>query len=228
MDILDKITSPRLRKMVVLCRDEVPGFTIKFKNRSLWMKFLGLFAMLFNNRFMSSFTTTTGRTVYIATEELFLAHQDSYAQTLAHELEHLIERQKEGTFYNALRYLFPQILVVFALLAVLAIWNLWFLLALVFLLALLPLPAPGRRDIELRGYTMSMATRYWLTGSIRDRDFERIASQFTSSAYYFMWPWHDDIVHRLKLRAQNIRTGVALQDPTYRKVHAIFTAKDPE
>ncbi len=221
MDI-SKVTDPRLRGMIKLCEAEVPGFAIRFKNKSLWMRFLGIFAQLFNREFMTRYTTTTGRSVYFPTEELFLAHQGIYAETLAHELMHMVERKQEGLVWNFLRYAFPQILAVLALFALGAIWNLWFLLALLFLLALVPLPAPGRMNIELNGYTMSMAVAFWIRGTISDQYFEFYTKQFTSSAYYFMWPFSKDIMHRLKMRAQDIRTDAVLRDPLFRKVHDVF------
>ena len=220
--MLDELTDPRLRGVAKICMTEIPGFRIRFKDKSKWMKLLNIFARLFNKDFMSRYTTTTGRTVYFPTKEKLLSRQGTYAQVLAHELVHLVEREKEGMVQNFLRYAFPQVLAVFALLAIGAIWNSWFLLALLFLLALAPLPAPGRRDIELRGYSMSMAVAFWTTGHITDRDFEFYARQFTSSAYYFMWPFKKGIMHRLKMKAQDIRTGSILRDPLFRKIHDAF------
>ncbi len=224
MDVLDKVTHAPLREMIKLCRQEVPGFELRFKNESAWMKFLNFFAQLFNPAFMTRYTTTTGSTVYFPTEAAFLETQAASAEILAHELVHMVERKKEGLVLNFLRYAFPQILAVLALVSIAAIWSLWFLLALVFLLVLVPLPAPGRRDIELNGYTMTMAVDYWTTGAISDSTFEFIARQFTGSAYYFMWPWHADIMHRIKMRAQAIRTNEVLRDPLYAQVRDAFRA----
>lgn len=221
---MSKITNPQLRGMIELCRREVPGFTIEFKNRSRWMKFLNLFVQLFNKNFMSRYTTTLGKTVYVVSEKDLLAHQDTYAEILAHELCHMVERQQEGGVWNTLRYAFPQILAAFSLLALLSAWSLWFLLALLFLLALAPIPAPGRRDIELDGYTMSMSVHFWRAGDISDELFEHTAKQFTSSAYYYMWPWRDSVVHELKMRAQLIRTGEILRRPLFSKVRAVFVS----
>lgn len=222
MDILESVTDPRLRGMIELCRAEVPGFEIRFKTQSPWMKFLNVFAQLFNKKFMTEYTTTTGSTVYFPSKNKLLNDQGGYADVLAHELVHMVERKNEGLVWNFLRYAFPQILAVLALFAVGAIWNPWFLLALVFLLALAPLPAPGRRDIEFRGYTMSMAVFQWRYGLLTDTLFEETADQFTGSMYWFMWPFRADILHRLKLRGQDIRTGAVLQDSLFRRVHDIY------
>lgn len=224
MDILNEVTSPRLRGMIELCRSEVPDFKIEFKTESGWMKFLNFFAQIFNKKFMTDYTTTSLSTVYFPSKEKFLAHQEMYADVLAHELVHMVERKREGTVWNFVRYAFPQILAVLAVLSLAAIWSLWFLLALVFLLALAPLPAPGRRDIEFNGYTMSMAVFQWRHGMLTDAMFEHTAAQFTGSAYYFMWPFKADIMYRLKLKAQDVRTGMILQDPLFRRVHGVYYA----
>lgn len=224
MNILDKVTDHRLRGMIKLCRQEVPGFEIKFKNQSVWMKFLNFFAQVFSPNFMTTYTTTTGSTVYLPNEELLFAEQRMCAEILAHELVHMVERRQQGAILNGLRYLFPQILASLALFSVLATWNLWFLLCLIFLLTLAPLPAPGRREIELRGYTMTMAIEYWETGGISDEMFEHVAKQFVGPAYYFMWPWRENTMHRIKMRAQAIRTNEVLKDPLFARVRAIFVS----
>lgn len=219
---IEKVTDARLRGMIKLCKAEIPDFEIRFKNESMWMKLLNVFAQIFNKDFMTKYTTTTGSTVYFPSEEALLRGQAMYAETLAHELVHMVERKKEGAVPNFLRYAFPQILAALAVFALFAFWSPWFLLALVFLLALAPLPAPGRREIELNGYTMSLAVLFWVRGTIPDEAFEFYGKQFTTSAYYFMWPFEKDMMHRIKMRAQTIRTGAILKDPLYRKVHDVF------
>lgn len=222
MDTLTEITNARLRGMIDLCHAEVPGFEIRFKDQSPWMKFLNVFAQIFNKDFMTRYTTTTDTVVYFPTKAELLMHQEMYAGVLAHELVHMKERLATGAAPYFLRYAFPQILAALAVLSIFAIWNLWFLLFLVFLLALAPLPAPGRRDIELNGYTMSLAIGYWRTKAITEADIEWYAKQFSGAAYYFMWPWHGDIVHRLKLRALKIRVSEVLTDPVFQKVYAVM------
>lgn len=222
MDVLNEVTSPRLRALIELCQKEVPGFQIKYKDSSWWMRFLNVFARLFNKEFMTRYTTTTNSTVYVPTRDAFLADQEAYTDVLAHELVHMVERKKEGLVPNFLRYSFPQILAALALLSVFAIWEPWFLLSLLALLALVPLPAPGRKEIELNGYTMSMAVFWWRYGVLNDADFERWAKEFSGPRYYFMWPFHKSMLNVLKLRAQRIRTGEVLQDPLFKSVHTIY------
>lgn len=222
MDTLLEVTNPHLRGMIDLCHAEVPGFEIRFKDASPWMKFLNFFAQIFNKDFMTKYTTTTNTVVYFPTKAELLAHQEMYAGVLAHELVHMKERLATGAAPYFLRYAFPQILAALAIFSLLAIWNLWFLLFLGFLLALAPLPAPGRRDIELNGYTMSLAIGYWRTKAITEADIEWYAKQFSGAAYYFMWSWHARIVQTLKLRAIKIRTDDVLRDPVFRKVYDVM------
>lgn len=223
--MIDGVTSPRLRGVLALGESEVPGFAVKFKNESSWMKFLAIFANLFNKSFMTTYTTTSDVTVYFPSREYLLADQEGNAQVLAHEIVHMRERRQDGLAWNFLRYSFPQLFAVLAIASIGAIWNLWFLLALVFLLALAPLPAPGRRDIELNGYTMSMAIAFWTSGTLSDELYNNVADQFTTSLYWFMWPWRKDMLFRLKMRGQSIRTGDILKDPLFRKVYDIYMSR---
>ena len=131
------------------------------------------------------------------------------------------EQAQTGTVLYFLKYSSPQIFALLALFALGAIWSPWFLLSLVFLLALAPWPAPGRANIELNGYTMSMAVDFWFEGSIGADEVEWIAKQFTSAPYYFMWPFRPSIISELKLRAMAVRVHKVLMDPLFRDVFNI-------
>jgi len=218
---LDQITNPELRAVIDLCHAEVPNFEIRFKDASRWMKFLNFFAQIFNKDFMTRYITTTGPHVYFPSKEYLVAGQDGLVGVLAHELVHMKDRARMGDTRYFLQYAFPQILAVLAVFSIFAIWSPWFLLFLGFLLALAPLPAPGRRDIELDGYTMSMSVSYWQTKNITDAEIEWYAKQFSGAAYYFMWPLHGRIVNIFQVRALSIRTGEVLQNPTFKKVYDI-------
>src|SRR5690606_3772231 len=84
------------------------------------------------------------------------------------------------------------ILTVFAFLTPLAWWF------LVFLVFALPIPSPGRKNIELRGYQMSIYASYLHMKDIGvdnkvivENLYKQVKSSnkfFTGSAYYFMWP----------------------------------------
>lgn len=222
MDILDEITHTEMKALIQLARREVPGFEIRFKTDSPYMKFLNVFAQLFNPTFMTRYTTAVGPKVYFPSKEELIQNAEVFVGVLAHEIVHMKESRERGMVPYFLSYAFPQILAALALLSFLAFWNIWFLLCLGFLLFLVPLPSPGRRDIELNGYEMSMSVNYWRTGVIAESEIDWYATQFSGPAYYFMWPWHAAIVNELKMRAIRVRTGENLQKPIFRSIHDLI------
>jgi len=219
------ITDPKLKKLVDLCKEVIPSFKLTYKTDSKFMKVLGTLSKLFNPEFMTVYTTTVGSTVYLPSKEVLLADQRVYFGVLAHELVHMREQRQTGSVLYMLKYFAPQILGVLALLAIFAVTSVWFLLALFFLIALAPLPSPGRANIELNGYTMSMAVDFWFEGSIGADELEWIALQFTGAPYYFMWPFRGGLMKELKARAVLVRTHKVLEDSLFRDVFNIV--KDP-
>jgi hypothetical protein len=155
------------------------GMKLKLKSKSHFMRFLG-FLLFFNRAFMSRYTTVIGSTVYFPDETW--ADDQKVWQTLCHELTHWEDNKRLKLLFPIV-YLSPQI---FALLALLAFVNLWFLL---FLVLLAPLPSPGRKWAEMRGYAVSMAVLYWRYGRIGDEAIDHFVSQFTTAKYYFIWPF---------------------------------------
>ncbi len=136
-------------------------------------------------------------------------------------------------------YASPQMWAVLALSALSAIWvGPWGLLGLIPLLCLLPLPSPGRRNAELRGYLMSMAVNYWRYGNVRESTKEWIVSQFTGSGYYFMWPFGKDMLARVDVALDDLKDDAVLYDgkkvasmkwkhsETFPKVHALLKDVD--
>ena len=160
-------------------REKIPGFEIKEKSQSLWMKILSKI-LFFTPDFMDRFVTTLYPKVYVPSLLRWESNNFFSIITVAHEYVHLYDRKRLGLFFNFL-YLSPQVLVVLALLYPL---NTWFLL---FLVCLLPLPSPGRAWAEFRGYRMSMAVHHWLTGE--KYSVKHITHQFISSNYYWMFPF---------------------------------------
>lgn len=220
----EDITNPILGRLVEYAHNEVTGFDIKYKDDSKFMKVLGFLSKPFNPRFMSDFSTTVGTTMYVPKND-FLYCQNDYIEVVAHELVHMRESQQQGSVLYFLRYFFPQVLALLSFFAIGAIWSPWFLLSLLFLLFLAPMPAPGRREIELEGYTMSLAVRYWQTMQLLEPDFTGVARQFIGPAYYFMWPWAEDTLRDLKIRAIKIRSNDILADPLYREIRAIVAKR---
>lgn len=213
-------SDPLFIRILELCEAEVPGFRVAFKDCSKFMKFLNVFAQVFNKTFMTGYITVMGGCVYFPNKKELIDCQADYANVLAHELVHMKEQQKTGKLVHFFRYGSPQIFAVLSLLSVLAFINPWFLLCLTFLLCLAPIPAVGRKNIEMNGYEMSLAMTYWRTGQIGEADIEWAAQQFTSSNYYFMYPFEEAVLHELRLRAIHVRTGQVLSKHIFQKVYA--------
>ena len=160
-------------------REKIPGFEVVEKSESLWMKILSKI-LFFTPDFMGRFVTTFYPKVYVPSKLRWESNNFSSIITLTHEYVHLFDRKRLKLLFNFL-YLFPQILAVFALLYPINPW------CLLFLLCLLPIPSLGRAWAEFRGYRMSMATYYWLSGERYNAQF--MTHQFTSSGYYWMFPF---------------------------------------
>ena len=175
------------------------GVEIKFKDESRFMKALG-YLLFFNPKFMTRFVTVIGKTVYFPSQQRVDQDPDSAAQVLCHELVHLADANRVGALNFSLSYLFPQCLALLALSAIFV--GPW---ALLFLAFLAPLPAPFRTFWELRGYAMTDAVVHRKLGRFTFKHW--MADQFTSSAYFFMWPFLTDIKERIEENRKLIRDG---------------------
>lgn len=222
-DLLAQITNPRLRGLIALCQKEVPGFHIQFKDELWWWKlvyYVG-FVWLFNKKFLTHYITTFGAGVHFPNRTKFLLDPEAATDILAHELVHMIDKRKNGFFGHEVAYAMPQVLTIFTVFSLGAIWHTAFLGFLVFLLALIPWPAFWRKNIEMRGYTMSAAVFYWRWNVYGDDQHEKNAEQFSGSAYYFMWPWHKKAKGELIRRFEAVKDGTILQEKVFRDVYEI-------
>lgn len=166
----------------------VPGFKIRYKNESKWQWFLSrLLFFIRGNRYMTEFTTTLGNTVWFPSEKWVRENYWKAFKVLAHEYVHLLDRRRYPRLFE-LMYMFPLWIVLPAFASIAAIYSPWFLFALVFLVALLPWPAFTRANLEMRGYSMSIAINMWRYGSIKQETRDWIVEMFTGWDYYRMWP----------------------------------------
>jgi hypothetical protein len=118
-------------------------------------------------------------------------------------------------------YLGPQLLVLMSLLSVLTFLFHPFIWALMFLLFILPIPSIGRKNIEARGYGMSLKTLLWSGyASIPEDYLEHCIGNFTGPNYYFMWPFKNNISNKLK----EYTSDGCLNDenPAYKEVYNIL------
>jgi len=206
----------RLEKMVSNLAQHEPGFKISYKTDSKLMKFLDKI-LFFNPDFMTKYTTVLGKTIYFPSKESIKENTKGKLITVAHEYQHVKDSSDLSSFVFTLAYLSPQILAPFMLLFCFFYWWLGLLL---FALFLTPLPAYGRMLIEKRGYVMTLfasneiylerkldykTRKELLLGKIKT-----INKQFTSSSYYFMWPF--GIKKSLKKEIDRILNEEILKD----------------
>jgi hypothetical protein len=191
---------------------------IKYKSESWLMRFLS-FILFFSKGFMTNYATTIGKTIYLPDKSKTWNPNVTKA-LLAHEYVHVFDYDKDKLF--SIKYLFPQILVLFALLV-----TPFTLFGLLFLCFILPFPAYWRKKYEVRGYTMTLIAwnDIWkrqgksddYIAILLDRMVIRLNKHFTKSSYYWMWPF--GVEKELRKSIHTIRTGdIFTGDDTYQKV----------
>ena len=170
---------------------------IKYKNNSIFMIILS-FILFFNKDFISLYCTTIGNSVYYPTKNWVDKHDTEALLVISHEYVHIKDNIRMGKLYS-IAYLFPQILSLFSIFSVFAFINPFAWFFILFLIFLAPLPAPGRKNIEMKGYKMTLYTLYLLYSErkipldkillILYKNVEIMNVSFTGSGYYFMWPF---------------------------------------
>ena len=178
-----------------IIKRRVPDFKIKYKDEDKLMLTLSKI-LFFNKRFFTDFTTTIGKTVYFPSREKVRKNTGNYFSTLCHEYVHVLD-YVQNPFLFVIKYLFPQLLIILALLAFFAFINPLYLLFLIALAFAAPIPAPGRTWAELRGYGMSLKVKQWKgKKNIKADDY---IEQFTSANYYFMCPFSNYVKKKLQM-----------------------------
>lgn len=204
-----------------------------FKNESLLMRFIGKL-LFFNPNFMTTYVTTIGNTIYVPSREWLDAQKIGIVEIFFHEYQHIQDSKKFKALYTVM-YLFPAIL--FPILAILAIVLHSYILLLFGLVCLAPLPAPGRTYFEFRGYVMSLFVSSLLLkrmgldeASIArhlNESATRYDKQFTSFAYYVMWPF--GLTKQFKAKIQKITDGTLIDsDVTFKIVAMAINSIDDQ
>lgn len=167
-----------------------PEVKLLTKDKSFLMKLLGLI-LFFNPTFMTKYITTIGYNIYFPSEEWVKTRQISAFVTLLHELTHVSDAKKLTRPLFSFLYLTPLALVLPALLLFLLSWKVALVAAII---CLAPIPSYFRMLFEKRAYFVSMYVEYNLNAHkgfnidlVASKDSK--VSQFTGSAYYFMWPF---------------------------------------
>lgn len=185
-----------------------PNLQLKYKNQSSLMKFIGTL-LFFNKGFMTDFLTTIGDTVYAPNDTFFKLHPVSSPVVFLHELVHFYDHNRLGTFRFQLLYALPQILVLPALLLFLVSWKLALPL---FLLSLLPWPAYFRMQYEKRAYLASLYCIQQVSllmnfNANLPSQVAHFVKYFTTSSYYWMWPFQTSLTNEFNTAVQNILNG---------------------
>lgn len=212
--------------LVGLISRKVPNFEVRFKDESVVQKILGFLLTPFNPAYMTEFTTTFYPRVFFPSRKFVTDNADSAWRVLAHEYVHLCDNRDSPLGFR-IRYLLPQLLGVFAVFAFLAFWTPWAWLFLVFTIFLAPWPSSGRSEIELRGYTMSMAVDFWTYGEAPSAaQQEWVVGEFTGWAYYRMGIGD---IRRIVAAVDSVVTGSILSGKAsgpYSDVYRMLTALD--
>lgn len=208
------------QRLVHEMKEDIPGFEVRYKDKTWHQKLVGYILYPFNKEYMVRYTSTFYPCVYFPTEGFVEADYENAFRTLSHEWVHLWDNKRSRFWFPTL-YIMPQLLALLSIGAIGAIWSLWFLFFLVFLAALAPWTAPWRRNSEIRGYTMTMAVRYWLQGKIAESTKENIVGIFTGWGYYRMDGNADRVRKKLDERIELIESGKVLEEEhgPYYKVH---------
>lgn len=181
------------QELVNAAKGYFPKLKIKYKDQSWVMRLISKL-LIFNNGFMTQYTTTVGDTIYFPSEKFIRCHPVSSSVVLLHELVHLHDQKRIGRIPFTLSYLFPQILVPICLLLFsLITWKVMLPLTLI---CMLPVPAPFRTYWERRAYLSSFYTLQILGNRMKFNPHLRTQENiflryFHGSSYYYMWPFHD-------------------------------------
>lgn len=202
-----------------------PSLQIKYKNKSLLMKFLGIL-LFFNKGFMTNYTTTIGSTIYLPNSNFVKLRPVSGAVVFMHELTHLYDQKRIGYFFFMFSYLWPQILVLPAFFLFLISWK----IALpVILLLCAPLPAYFRMKYEKRAYLSSLYAIQKLGVKLDFKPHLETQSKyfiqyFSDNNYYYMWPFGNSVSKHFVQAIKQIQRGERpFQDPVFDMLDDLIT-----
>ena len=205
-----------------------PDTVIAFKDQSVLMQWLGKLMSILAPSFMTSYTTTLGRTIYFPSQSYIDTHPLSSMAVLLHELTHRYDMSKWHTWWFSFLYIIPQVLSLFC---IPLFWFHWYIALPVLLFFLLPLPAYFRMQFEYRGYVVQLYAKYVLNQKYGynidlDTQLDLIVQQFTGSAYYFAWPF-GNLRTRLNADFAKIKDGQKpFDDPMFNIADDIMAQLD--
>lgn len=98
-----------LKEFEATIAQNTPGFSVRFKDESSFLKLLGFLAYPFNPKFMTHYATTLGKTVWFPSRTYYEGQPAMNFGILAHELVHISDEDRQG-FRMPLGVIFPQAL----------------------------------------------------------------------------------------------------------------------
>jgi len=170
-------------KALVVANKHFPKLKIKYKDKSFFMKLLS-YILFFNKKFLTSYVTTIGNTIYYPSKEYINENEKRSIIILCHELMHL----KQYFFGFSFTYLMPQSLALFVLFGFINPY--WFIC----LLFLLPIPSYTRFMYELEAYSITMYVQNKLG---LNTNINNIIEKFIGPDYYYMLPFKEEVEKQL-------------------------------
>jgi hypothetical protein len=155
---------------------EFPGFTIEEKQDSAYMKFLDVLLRIITlnmmRNFMTYYFTIVDETLYVPAEKWEKLSIASRIGLLRHERVHMRQRRRYGKLWYKLLFLLLPAPTIFAYYRMKFEWEAYM--------------ESVRAMAELRGDEVAYSTE--------NRDW--VIKQFTSPAYFWMWPWKKSLRRR--------------------------------
>jgi len=177
-----------INNLIISAKEHFPDLKIKYKDSSNFMKLLG-YILFFNKRFMTSYTTTIGSTIYFPSEKFIKSRPNSAITIFLHELVHIYDAKRFNKILYSLLYLFPITLLLVSIPLFFFSWEIALVLTI---LSLCPLPAYFRMYFERRAYMVSLYAIQKLSEKMKfvpylDKAKNSFVSEFKGPSYYFMW-----------------------------------------
>lgn len=185
-----KISKERVEETLAYAKEQVPDLEIIYKDEpypTLWIKFVFMWASLigfFSKDFKTKWETQISNA--LAPKYIIFPSRKTHSDlqdygtysVFRHELVHLIDARKWGFWFNLTYVLLP-----------------------------LPILLAGRAHWEYRAFVQNLVVWYETFGRLPESRLTWIASHYSGSLYFYMWPWKKDVMRRWEATRQKILSG---------------------
>lgn len=221
--------------MLRLCVDS--GVSVMYKSESTWQVILSYLAFFtwritpkgsvarhpmihprIERAYLATFSSVTPTgSIYLASVYENMNLMQSAHVTLGHELVHVAQARRWGSFIFAFLYAFPQNLGLLALLGV------FYTPLFLFIALLLPFPAPFRMKFEAEAYAVNVYVRTVLEWGDTMDAYNRYVKTLCGPAYYYAWYDQSTVYTEMKWHSLESSRTPATQD-----VYAVYDTDDTE